>query len=404
MKTRVAIIGGGAAGLAAACSLGSNAETTVYEHSDRVGKKILVTGAGRCNVMNNYMQPQKFMCDDFDALEVILSGCEEIITDFFSGRGLVLRCEEEGRIYPLTNQAASVLDVLRFDAQENGCEILCGTQIKNIDKKDGCFVVDDNVYGKRSYDAVILACGGKAAPKTGSDGSGFDIARALGHSVTKLFPALVPLKTTSNVPRALKGIRCKCKLTLKKDSKKVTDTSGEIQFTEYGISGIAAMQLSRYTEGKGNSVIIDFAEECSYSYILERINAAKNKKRELQDVLLGILPRRVAQQIIKTVTQTPLTQSSAELDDVSAKKIAEAVKAFKLDIEGTLSWENAQVTRGGIPLREIDAKTMESKRCKGLYIVGEMLNCDGDCGGYNLGWAWITGIKAAEAVIGKGEP
>ena len=404
MKIRAAIIGGGAAGLAAACSLGINAETTVYEHSDRVGKKILITGAGRCNVMNEYMQPQKFICDDAEALNMTLSGCENRIKEFFALRGLVLRCEEEGRIYPLTNQAASVLDVLRFDAKEAGCEILCGAQIGKVEKKDGVFIVHDKVYGTKSYDAVILACGGKAAPKTGSDGSGFNIAVDFGHTVTKLSPALVPLKTTSNVTRALKGIRCKCKLTLKKDSKKVTDTSGEIQFTEYGISGIAAMQLSRYTEGKGNSVIIDFVEECSYSYILERINAAKNKKRELQDVLLGILPRRVAQQIIKTVTQMPLTQSSAELDDASAKKIAESVKAFKLDIEGTLSWDNAQVTRGGIPLREIDAKTMESKRCKGLYIVGEMLNCDGDCGGYNLGWAWITGIKAAEAVIGKGEP
>lgn len=399
---RVAIIGAGASGLAAACRIGERAEVVLFEHSDRVGKKILQTGAGRCNVMNSAMLPDKFICDDMKACEKILSGCEDRIKNFFEELGLVLREEDEGRIYPLTNQAASVLDVLRFAATESGSEIRTGVKIKTIINKGGKYAVAYDDEKPEYFDKIILACGGKAAPKTGSDGSGFAFARTFGHSVTPLAPVLVPLKSKSSIPRALKGTRCKCNITLLKNGKKVKELGGEIQFTEYGISGIAAMQISRYMTDGVHSVSVDLAPGCSREYIKERLFEARRKKRELQDILLGIVPRRVAQQIIKSVTDMSLTECSCKITDSTLDKIATCVKGLVLDIDGTLAWDNAQVTRGGVPLSQINPDTMESLYSEGLYIVGEMLDCDGDCGGYNLGWAWITAVIAADGCIGKG--
>ena len=396
---RIGIIGAGASGLAAACRIGERAEVVLYEHSDRVGKKILQTGAGRCNVMNSDMTPNRFFGDDKQAVERILSGCEEKIKSFFEELGLVLREEDEGRVYPLTNQAASVLDVLRFGAIESGCRILTDVTIKKIEKKGDKYVVSNEEGKKEYFDKIILACGGKAAPKTGSDGSGFAFARMLGHSVTPLLPVLVPLKSKSPIPRALKGTRCKCEVKLLKNGKAVKEFGGEIQFTEYGISGIAAMQISRYMVEGNHSICLDLAPGCSYEYIKERLIEARKKKRELQDILLGILPRRVAQQIIKSVSDMSLTECSANVDNRTLDKIASCVKGLILDIDGTLSWDNAQVTRGGVSLKGINPDTMESVYSKGLYIIGEMLDCDGDCGGYNLGWAWITALIAADSCV-----
>ena len=173
MKTKIAIIGGGASGLAAVCALGENAEVTLYEHTDRVGKKILQTGAGRCNVMNASMAPERFICDDMNAAKKILCGSGDRIKDFFEKLGLVLHEEDEGRIYPLTNQAASVLDVLRFNAVESGVEIIVGAQIKGIVKKGKEYAVRDEVNGTRLYDKIILACGGKLLLKQARTGPAF---------------------------------------------------------------------------------------------------------------------------------------------------------------------------------------------------------------------------------------
>ncbi len=399
---RIGIIGAGASGLAAACRIGERAEVVLYEHSDRVGKKILQTGAGRCNVMNAVMSPDRFICDDMSAAEKILSGCEVRIKSFFEELGLVLRQEDEGRIYPLTNQAASVLDVLRFTATESGSEIITDAKINTITKKGSKYVVSDDSGKCEYFDKIILACGGKAAPKSGSDGSGFTFARSLGHSVTPLLPVLVPLKSKSPIPRALKGTRCKCDVTLLKNGKSVKKLGGEIQFTEYGISGIAAMQISRYMTDGTHSLCIDLAPGCSREYIKERLFEARRRKRELQDILLGIVPRRVAQQIIKSVSDMSLAECSSNVDNKTLDKIAACVKGLILDIDGTLSWDNAQVTRGGVPLAQMKPDTMESLCSKGLYIIGEMLDCDGDCGGYNLGWAWITALIAADSCVEKG--
>lgn len=394
---KIAIIGGGAAGLAAACVLGN---VTVYERNDRVGKKLLQTGNGRCNLLNTNLSAEHLHADDINAAKAVLgrAAVSEIMT-FFENMGLLMRVEDEGRVYPLCNQATAVLDVLRYTAAESGARIKCGFTVYEIRHSgDGFEIISDS--GQREYaDKVILACGGMAAPKTGSDGIGYSLAKRFGHSVTKLNPALAALRADTGFCAPLKGIRCKAAVKLVKNGKSLAEESGEIQFTDYGISGIAAMQLSRYMS-EGCSAVIDFAGQYNEEYVLYRIKAGLGKGREAQDLLLGIVQRRVAQQLVKCSLGISPAAAADNLSEKQLALLAAAVKGTSLNVHGTLSWENAQVTSGGVPLVEIDAETMESKKCPGLYIIGEMLDCDGECGGYNLGWAWACALKAAGALGG----
>lgn len=396
---KIAIIGGGAAGLAAACAIGN---VTVYERNERVGKKLLQTGNGRCNLLNTNLSAEHLQTADTNMLQAILGGSPvSEITTFFENMGLLMRTESEGRVYPLCNQAAAVLDILRYTAAENGARIKCGVKICEIRRKGSGFELISE-EGVREYaDKVILACGGRAAPKTGSDGNGYTLARRLGHSVTELTPALVALKVSGGFCIPLKGIRCKAAIKLAKNRKIIAQEVGEIQFTDYGISGIAAMQLSRLLSD-GCAVMLDLAEEYNEEYLLHRIREARAKHREAQDLLLGIVQRRVAQQIVKNALGISPSMPSDALREEQLARLASAVKSTSLNISGSLSWDNAQVTSGGVPLSELDA-TMESKKCRGLYIIGEMSDCDGECGGYNLGWAWITALRAAEAIKKQGE-
>lgn len=398
-KNRIVIIGGGAAGLAAAVTAAANAEVTVYEKNDRVGKKLLQTGNGRCNLLNVNADVGAYHSKDTEAVKRVIEALPvSRIMDFFEELGLLMRLEAEGRVYPHCNQAAAVLDVLRYSAAERGAVFKCGYTCIGIRKKSGCFELDFADGTKECADKVIIACGGKAAPKTGSDGSGYALAKHMGHKITPIYPALVPIRTEASFVRSLKGIRCKAGITLLKNGAAVKRESGEIQFTDYGVSGIAVMQLSRYMNNEeGYELKIDFTEQYSFEHIVYLLKEARKRPREVQELTLGIVPRRVGQQLIKKTVNISLSAPASELSDNDIKKIASAVKGFRLSAASTLSWDNAQVTVGGIPLSEICADTLESKLCRGLYFAGEILDCDGACGGYNLGWAWSSGIIAARA-------
>ncbi|MEE0944361.1 MAG: aminoacetone oxidase family FAD-binding enzyme [Clostridia bacterium] len=398
MNKKIAIIGGGAAGLAIACIIGKGAEVTIYERNERVGKKLLSTGNGRCNLLNTNLSPKQLKSENSNIIPQILgmSAVSQVMT-FFENLGLLMRIENEGRVYPLCNQAAAVLDVLRYEAAEKGVLIRCDFCVSEITKKGNGFDIHSK-DGKRSYaDIVILACGGMAAPKTGSDGIGYKLAEALGHSVTTLTPALVALKSETSFTAPLKGIRCKAGIKLVSDKTELFSESGEIQFTDYGISGIAAMQLSRHIENSCK-VVIDFAEEYNKDYILHRIKKAAEKGREAQELALGIVQKRVWQQIIKHILGISPSTAANKLSESDLEKLSCAIKALSLDISGTLSWDNAQVTSGGIPLDEIEPKTMKSRITDNLYILGEMLDCDGECGGYNLSWAWLCALRAGDSI------
>ncbi len=390
----VAVIGGGASGLAAAISAAENGcRVTIYEAMDRIGKKILATGNGRCNISNSragignyYGKNPKFILGAKNRYWV-----NETI-EFFERIGVLIKEENDGKLYPYSNQASSVLDALRFYAEDLGIKIITGFEAKSISKsKDGFSVL--SLSGGRAFaDRVILSCGGKAAPSLGGKGGGYDIAKSLGHTVMPLSPSLVQLKTKERISM-LKGIKADALLTCGRSSY-----SGELLFTDYGISGPPVFSMSAKVTGS-ERIKIDFMPEYPLDEVRGIISYIKESfgVRSLDVLLSGILNRRLSMFLLKAAGCAPLSRTASQLSDTQINAIASCIKSLELSLDGKLGWNNAQVTKGGVDTDGINPSTMESKRVRGLYIVGELLDIDGDCGGYNLQWAWSSGHIAGES-------
>ena len=407
----VAVIGAGASGLAASIACmrtfkenGISAKVLLFESLSRCGKKILATGNGRCNLTNKFSETTPYGGDKDFAKTVISQFTPHDTIGFFSSLGLLCRTEEEGRIYPMSGQAASVLDALRFETERLGCEIITDTKITSIKKKGKKFLLNSEFC----TDAVILSTGGKAAPKQGSDGSGYPLAQSLGHTVTKVYPALVPLTAKGDFFRSLKGIRAEGNISMTLDGRKLRQEKGEIQFTDFGISGIAVMQLSSAAcvltaKGKKPLIHIDFVPEISEKELFSFISETAKKDSAAENLLSGIVPKRLGQVIMKMSTSKPLTCSSKDLTKGEISKAVQNLKDFTVEITGTRGFDNAQVCTGGIKCSEFDSKTMMSLITENFFAAGEVLDVDGICGGFNLQWAWASGIiagkSAAERII-----
>lgn len=392
MNNRIAVIGGGASGLmSAVCAARRGAQVTVYERLNRVGKKLLATGNGRCNLTNagaghgNYHGSGAALID-----EAARCFWVEETLEFFSQLGLVTKCEEEGKVYPYSDQASSVLDVLRFELERLNVRTVCGFEVKNVKKYQKGFELLSYDGRRETADKVIIACGGKAAPDLGSNGSGYDIVKGLGHTVTELRPSLVQLRTKPDIVKPLKGI--KVQASVKYGGH---EAFGEVLFTDYGISGPPVFSLSPYCTG-GGAVLLDIMPEYSLGQTAELI--AKNAARggSCENIFVGILNKRVGMQIVKSCG-IGLSEECAGLSENNILKLAERVKRLCLEVTGTQSWNNAQVTAGGVPAAQVNGSTLESLRTSGIYITGELLDIDGDCGGYNLQWAWTSGYIAGAA-------
>ncbi|MBQ7116945.1 MAG: aminoacetone oxidase family FAD-binding enzyme [Clostridia bacterium] len=395
---KIAIIGGGASGLACAIECGRKAERekknvsiTVYESADRVGKKILVTGNGRCNMMNENELPY-FGGGDFTRFALEKYNVESNLS-FFASMGLYTRSDSEGRVYPLSNQASGVLDALRFECERLGVEFLCSQTVTGIKKADNGF----DVFG-RKYDKVVFACGGKAGVKGYQS---YDLIKNLGHSIITPSPALTKINVKdSKYVKQLKGIRHKGDLTLYIDGKKRAAESGEVQFTDYGLSGICVMQLTSYiTREKSKDIKITFDTVPDFSYgefeaALERIKG----NLACENLLTGFMPKKLGTVILKNCG-IALNDKSASLSHGQIKSIVSAAKKLTFEVESLRSFEDAQVTAGGADTRQFSSKTMESKKLRGLYCIGEMLDVDGFCGGYNLMWAWSSGRLCGDSLI-----
>lgn len=402
----VTVIGAGASGLAASIACmrtfkehGINAKVMLFEALPRCGKKILATGNGRCNLTNKFAESTPYGGDKDFAKAVISQFTPEDTIAFFNSLGLLCRTEDEGRVYPMSGQAASVLDALRFENERLGCEIITDTKITSIKKKGKKFLLNDEFCA----DAVILAAGGKAAPKQGSDGSGYPLAQSLGHTVTKVYPALVPLTAKGDFFRSLKGIRAQGNIYMTLDGKELGEEKGEIQFTDFGISGIAVMQLSSMAcaitaKGKKPLIHIDFVPEMSEKELFSFLWETAKKDSTAENLLSGIVPKRLGQVIMKMSTQKPLTCSSKEITKAEISKAVQNLKDFAVEITGTRGFDNAQVCTGGIKCSEFDSKTMMSLITENFFAAGEVLDVDGICGGFNLQWAWASGIIAGKSV------
>ncbi len=382
MKSSVAVIGGGASGLVAAIfAARGGATVTIFEKNPRVGKKILSTGNGRCNLTNFSTAPEiynsDFVKDTLDRFS------PEDAVAFFEGIGLLSRVEDEGRVYPASGQASAVLDVLRLEVERLGVMVCPEFDAVEIARKGKGFFVISKTGERYFQDKVIVATGGMAAPKSGSDGSGYKLLKKLGHTVTEVRPSLVQIKTS----KSIQGVRAFGRVALENGRSE----TGEIQFNNYGLSGIPVFALSKYAKA-GDSVFVDLLPDYEEEKVIEILN--KRPVQTLETYMTGILNKNLGQMLLKECGIYPLSRMSDELSQEEIRKIASMLKCWRFEITGIMPWDNAQVTAGGISLDEINSKTMESKLVKNLYITGELMDIDAPCGGFNLHWAWASGFVA----------
>lgn len=384
MKT--AIVGAGFSGLVAASVLKrSNADFMLYEAGDRAGKKLLATGNGRCNITNVNVDASRYHGNKKFISAVIGRYGRDALEDFFASIGVRLRSEGD-KLYPYSLRASEVLDLLRL--AEGQCE-RCSTPVKRlVPHKNSIGVVTND--GEKMFDRVLVCTGGKAAPKL-SGGGAYSLLTEIGHKMTPLSPSIVQLKCDGT--RSLEGIKLNAGVKIGE-----RQSEGELLFTSYGISGPPVMQLSRGAKGK--KAVIDLAPELSFGEVTEILtDKAQLGYLTLENLFTGFIHKKVGMQILKRAGIGPLSRPTAELSAHEIKKAASAVKSWELEIKDTMGFENAQVTAGGIDLSDFDAQTMQSKLVSGVYVAGEMLDADGDCGGFNLQWAFSSAYLAAMSII-----
>ena len=398
MRT-VVIIGGGASGMMAALSASENTENRIIllERQQRVGRKLLATGNGRCNLTNTNACGENYHGEDPDfALPALGSMPPCKVLEFFGGLGLLTVTEYGGRVYPLSNSANSVVDVLRFALERDNIELRTSCPVRQVMKSGGGFTVvtDDE---KIRADFVIVACGGAAGAKQGGVTDGYDILKALGHRRTALKPSLVQLKTDPTYPRALKGVRAQARLTLCCGGSVIGQSRGELQFTETGLSGPAAFDISRAASycGEDASVHADFLPDYDGEKIASMLKRRASSLPGLcaEDMLTGILHPRLGKMVVK-YAGVPAAKKLGELTDDDIMNVCRACSDLELALYGVEGFDSAQVTAGGMKTSGFDPHTMESRYVPHLFACGEVLDIDGDCGGFNLQWAWASGYLA----------
>ncbi len=395
----VIIIGAGASGMMAALTAGENPNNRVIllERQQRAGRKLLATGNGRCNLTNTGAAIGHYHGEDRDfAAPALEAFPPEAALDFFHGLGLMTVTAPGGRVYPLSDSANSVLDVLRFHLEARGVELRAAEPARALlREKQGFTVVTD--AARLHPDRLIIACGGAAGEKLGGVQDGYELLKSLGHKRTALYPALVQLVTAPEYPRALKGVRADCALRLLAGESLLCESAGELQFTETGVSGPAVFDLSRAAAAGGRGLVLtaDFLRD----YSAEAVAGLLIKRREslpalpAGEVLTGILHNRLGKMLVKYAqlnANTPLR----ELGDGALSRLADCCKDFRLPVQGTEGFDKAQVTAGGVKTSGFNPATLESWFVPGLFACGEVLDIDGDCGGFNLQWAWASGRLA----------
>ncbi|MCL1849066.1 MAG: aminoacetone oxidase family FAD-binding enzyme [Clostridiales bacterium] len=395
----VAVIGGGASGMMAAIGaasrLGPDGKVAVLEAGQRVGRKLLATGNGRCNFSNTKISAKAYNRPDF--VNIIFRACSPAdILDRFEKSGLMTE-EEDGRLYPASGTSSSMVDVLRLLMEEKGVAVHHEFPVMNI-RWDGAFYLASPGGNIRAKTA-ILACGGKAAPQLGSDGSGFKLAEDLGHNVTDLLPGLTGLKCPNNRQRdlglpALNGLHVDCTASIYQDEKLLARESGEVLFREYGLSGIAIFDLSRFS--LGNKVLLDLLPNYAVSDLVEELKqrAERLSGRDLEEYFTGAFHRIIGAQLMKAAGMDTASRDCGSLTNAELEKLAGVIKGWGFPIEGPTGWQNAQVTLGGLDLKEFNPLTLESLLIPGIFACGEILDVDGPCGGFNLQWAWSSGLLA----------
>ena len=420
-RVRVGVVGGGAAGIMAAITAAeSGAFVTLFEGGERVGKKILSTGNGKCNFGNRILDPTCY----YGAARTWLQEClSQFDTDatvrFFAASGMLIK-EKNGYLYPLSEQASTVLDVLRTRLRTAGVQVVTGKKGTRVEAGFTVYTGDE----PHRFDRVILACGGKAAPKTGSDGSGYLLAKELGHRIVPVVPALVQLRCRETFMKEIAGVRADAVVRVLSQGPEEIAERGELQLTDYGISGIPVFQMSRrvnyiqlhaaelhphasephpHASGKASQeveVSIDFLPDYTLQELEDMLKRrlAQAADRTVEEFFTGLLNKKLMLLMIKLAgLKRDVAASTADRQALYA--VLQLCKAFTVHVTGSNSFDNAQVCAGGVDTAQVGTD-MQSRLVQGLYFAGEMLDVDGRCGGYNLQWAWCSGHIAGRQAAG----
>lgn len=394
----IVIIGGGASGLVAAitASKNKNNKVTLIEKNQTLGKKILATGNGKCNYYNSDQNLSHYNSTNTNLIkEIITNENLKEIEEFFSKLGIIPKIKN-GYYYPFSNQATTIKNALIREVEKN-TKVLLETTVEKIDKVKNKFIIKTN-NGVIECDKVIIATGSKASPKTGSTGEGYKFLKDFNHTIIEVLPALVQLKTKGNFLKDWAGIRTDVNVSLHINDKLIKSNQGEIQLTNYGVSGICIFNLSRFVPIALNNnakveVKINFLP---FTNTPEDLLKDLNNNNSINDILEGILNNK----LVSVILNKSSINKNKKYNELSSKEkeiLIENLTNFTLEVIGTNSYEECQVCSGGVPLTEINTKTMESNIINNLHIVGELLDVDGDCGGYNLTFAWITGLLAGKS-------
>ena len=405
MRT-VAVIGGGASGMMAAVTAASEgARVILLEHKDRIGKKILSTGNGRCNFTNIHQEPICYHSEDpLFPWEVVERFNAQAVISFFFQLGVYSK-NRNGYIYPNSDQASAVLDAFRMELDRLKVEIRTGVECREIRPgKKGFTVLTDQ--GPVRADRVILCAGSKAAPTTGSDGSGYDLAKMLGHRILPVLPALTALKCEEKFFKSIAGVRANGSVSIWSGGECIAKDTGEIQLTDYGISGIPVFQVSRYAskllyEKKETDAVLDFMPDFTKTqtdaFLRARAKTRPDKSAEM--FLIGLFHKKLCDLWIR-LSEIPRQRKAGELTEDEIARLTSLIKEFRVRVRETNPYDKAQVCCGGVDTREVDPETLESVYVPGIYFAGEILDVDGMCGGYNLTFAWASGYVAGKAASG----
>ena len=408
MRT-VAVIGGGASGMMAAVTAASEgARVILLEHKDRIGKKILSTGNGRCNFTNIHQEPICYHSEDpLFPWEVVEKFNAQAVISFFLQLGVYSK-NRNGYIYPNSDQASAVLDAFRMELDRLKVEIRTGVECREIRPGKKGFTILTDQEPVRA-DRVILCAGSKAAPTTGSDGSGYDLAKKLGHRILPVLPALTALKCEEKFFKSIAGVRANGSVSIWSDGECIAKDTGEIQLTDYGISGIPVFQVSRYAsqllyEKKETDAMLDFMPDFTKAqtnaFLRARAQTRPDKSAEM--FLIGLFHKKLCDLWIR-LSKIPRQRKAGELTADEIACLTDLIKVFRVRIQETNSYDKAQVCCGGIDTREVDPETLESVYVPGLYFAGEILDVDGMCGGYNLTFAWASGYAAGRSAAVEGQ-
>ncbi len=403
----IVVVGAGASGLVTAIVAARRGKKVlILEKNLKVGKKLLATGNGKCNIANQrpsldhfYSQNPKFIANALDGYSF------QSVKQFFKSIGLELIEAKEGKVFPMSLQASSVVELLVSECEQLGIEIICEAQVKKVTFNKNRFLVNYNEKRVESH-KLVLATGHCSAPQLGGVLDGIGFARSFGHTIVKDFPTLVQLTAPykESYLKRMAGVKVESRVTLEIGEKKIVK-QGDVLFTNYGISGLAILDISRFVMEellvkKSIMLIIDLMPKMSYEQLfsLMKKSLVKKSQKPLALWMQGFINKKLIHPILEPLKLENETLGSIALNMENLEKIVSKIKSFEFKINGSKGYKGAEVATGGVETKEVDAKTMESKKQKGLYIVGEVLDVDGDRGGFNLHLAWVCGLRAGEVI------